>query len=120
MATSAVVSIRELLKSSRRKPKKWVKVPSNTHGFWTNSRPNVNVVLLSILLSGNSKPTSTTSPSLTPQVTVVSSRWTPLNHHTVRNDSLKSHQKSPTTSRRLVTIQKPLLLSQSLDGTVIT
>merc|ERR1719259_472165 len=33
------------------------------------------------------------------------------------NDFLKSHQKSPTMSRRLVTIQKPLLSSQSLDGT---
>ena len=37
-------------------------------------RLNVNVVSPSILLSGSSKPTSTMSPSLTPQVTVISSR----------------------------------------------
>ena len=143
----------------------------------------------SILLSGSSKPTSTMSPLLTLQVTVISSRtwllvppklialssslllvlvnsklvsprtvkpvntpswpsplvssnwssvltrWTPLNHHTrksflelksktspnlAKRDSLKSHLKSPTTSRRSVTIQSLLLSSQSPAGTVTT
>ena len=37
-------------------------------------RLNANVVSPSILLSGSSKPTSTMSPSLTLQVTVISSR----------------------------------------------
>ena len=159
------------------------------HVFHNNLRLNVNVVSPSILLSGSSKPTSTMSPSLTPQVTVISSRtwlpvppkpialssllplvsvnsklvsprtvkpvntpswpsplvssnwslvltrWTPLNHHTrkffleqiwkiscylAKRDSLKSHLKSPTTSRRSVTIQSLLLSSQSPAGTVTT
>ena len=52
-------------------------------------RLNVNVVSPSILLSGSSKPTSTMSPSLTPQVTVISSRtWLPVRPKPIALSSL--------------------------------
>merc|ERR1711976_101288 len=50
------------------------RVPSNTPGFWTNSRLNANVVSPSISPSGSSRPRTSTLPSSTPQATEISSR----------------------------------------------
>merc|ERR1712088_172949 len=83
--------------------------------------------LSSLLVLVNSKPVSPRmdkpvntlswlSHLVSSNLSLVSTRWTPLNHHTVKSGSQKSLLKSPTTSRRLVTIQRLLLLSQSLDG----
>ena len=47
-----------------RKLPSWAKVPSNTHGFSTSSRPSVSVVSRSILRYGNSRPQNTMSPLL--------------------------------------------------------
>merc|ERR1712127_899951 len=70
-STSAEVSTSEPSRSSRRKPMRWVKVPSSTRGFWTSRRPSENEVSPSISPSGSSRPTSSKSPSLTPPVTVI-------------------------------------------------
>ena len=43
-----------------------------------------------------------------------------ITFHSAKSDLAKSHPKSPTTSRRLVTIQSQLPLFQSPDGTVTT
>merc|ERR1712139_116434 len=73
-STNVVVLTSEPSKSSKKKPPKWVKVLSNTLGFWTSLRPNENEVSPSISLSGNSRPTCTKSPSSMLQVTEISSR----------------------------------------------
>lgn len=57
-----------------RKPPNSARVPSSMPGSLTSSRLSVSVVSPSISPSGSSRPPSTTSPSLTPPVTVISSR----------------------------------------------
>ena len=47
-----------------RKLLSWARAPSSTHGFWTSLRPSVSVVSPLISLSGNSRPPSTMSPSV--------------------------------------------------------
>merc|ERR1712093_779611 len=73
-STSAVELTSVPSRSSRRKPPSWARVHSSMRGFLTCKRPSVSVVSPSISLSGSSRPQSTTSPSLMPLVTVISSR----------------------------------------------
>merc|ERR1712070_868304 len=73
-STNAVVLMREPLPSSRKKPKKWVKLPSNTLGYSINSRPREKEVSPSISLFGNSSLLPPSSPSLMPQDTEISLR----------------------------------------------
>merc|ERR1711998_466262 len=63
-STNAVVLMREPLPSSRRKPKKWVKLLSNTPGYLINLRPREKEVSLSISLSGSSSLLPPSTPSL--------------------------------------------------------
>merc|ERR1711935_950584 len=71
--TSAVVLKRELSKSSRRKPEKWVKNLSSTHGFSINSRQIEKEVSPSISLFGNSSQRRVSSPlSMLPDIEISS------------------------------------------------
>merc|ERR1711962_360701 len=149
-STNAVVSTSVSSKSSKRKPKRWAKAPSNMPGFWTSSRLSVNVVSPSTLLCGSSKLRTTTSPSSTPPEPVnlkpvsprtakpvsmlfsptpwacsssllVSTKWTPpLPTLMTRPDSWRSERKSKVTSRRSDTTLRKSSSAPSLDGTEIT
>lgn len=66
---------------------RWEKVPSSTHGFWTNSRLNVNVVSPSTLLSGSLKLQSTTVLLLMHLVIVTSLRTWSQEHHRYWNEA---------------------------------
>lgn len=80
-STNAVVLIRELSKSSRKKLPIWENHPSNTLGLWINLSPKEKEVSPLISPFGNLKPQNITSPSLMPQDTEISSRtWSLVPH----------------------------------------
>jgi len=64
-----VVLIKELLKNSKNKLLKWVKLPSNMLGLWINLKVREKEVSLLIFPFGNLKPQNIISPLLMPQDT---------------------------------------------------
>ena len=119
-STNAVVSTKEPLKSSKKKPPKWVKLPSNTLGLWTSLRAREKEVSPSISPFGSSKPPNITSPSLMPQDTETSSRtWLPELPKLIAPSSWSPHPKvnSKPVSQKT---DKPENMPSSLSPSVLS
>jgi elongation factor 1-alpha len=73
-ALDSIVEPKRPIEKFEKEAQDMPRAPSSTPGCWISSRLSVSVVSPSILLSGSSRPRSTTSPSSMPLAIVISSR----------------------------------------------